>query len=413
MRKPFSLSAHRALSARKPLPDLPLDPPQGDRPAAWFHATSDVRASALWDLAERLRAQRPDIEVLITYDQRQLTGPRAVPPGDGITECPIDNDHPNWACAFLKTWRPAVCLWAGGPVLPNLVAAAHGAGVPLLLCDVQETDLGRDTRTWLPDPQRAAIRLFDRVFALDVPTFKRLKKLGMPPRALQIAPPLRDGLAPPFCPEEDLTEVGEGLAGRPVWYAAGLRASEAAVLLNAHRHAVRLAHRLLLVISPSPDWPQDTLTSLLEGAGLRYCEWEPGNPIDEFTQVLIANDPDSPALWFRLAPISILGGTLSAEEEPGFHPFIAAALGSAVLHGPHTGIHEACYERLGSVGGAQLVRGARQMAETVLRLSQPEVAAHMAVAGWDVVTEGAWLIDHLLELVQDKYDKSETSHETA
>ena len=413
MLRPFSLTAYRALSARKPPPELPDDAPRVPQPVAWFHATSDTRAAALLDLADRLRQQRPDIHVLMTFDQRLLTGPRPARSADGITELPIDSDHPAWATAFLDQWNPAVGLWAGGPLKPNLLTAAHGAKVPLILCDVDETDLGREVLPWVPDPTRAALRLFDRVFMLDVTTFSRLRKIGLHNSALQVAPRLQDSLAPPGCAEVDLTDTGEILAGRPVVYAAGLGASEATTLLAAHRNAVRLSHRMLLVITPGDTCDASALKSLLDGSGLRHSDWEPGDPIDEFTQVLVARDPDSPALWFRLAPVCVMGGTLGPEEEPGYHPFVPAALGSAVLHGPHTGLHGAAYDRLQAAGGALLVRGADHLADMALRLSQPDIAARMALAGWDVVTEGSWLIDHLMEIVQDLYDRAGTQHETA
>ncbi|MGR3803342.1 3-deoxy-D-manno-octulosonic acid transferase [Marinibacterium profundimaris] len=407
MIRPLSLTAYRALSARKPPGDLTVAGPRPDRPVAWFHATSDMRAAALLDLADRLRAQRPGMPVLLTFDRRHLTGPRPARHDDMLYEIPLDGDHPGAAAEFLEYWRPAVGLWTGGPLMPNLLFTARSAGVPLILADIDESGLGREGLPWMPDPERAALRMFRRVFALDITTFSRLQRIGIPTRDLQVAPRLQDSLAPPSCAEEDLTETGETLAGRPVWFAAGLCASEAVGVLSAHRQAVRLSHRLLLVITPADGFDPAALQALLGGAGLRHAEWEPGDPIDEFVQVLVAREADSLALWFRLAPLSIMGGTLGAEEEPGIHPFIPAALGSAVLHGSHTGAHAPAYERLAQAGGTQLVRGSTHLSEVALRLIQPEESARMALAGWDVVTEGAWLIDRLSDLVLDFHDAAE------
>ncbi|WP_428928793.1 3-deoxy-D-manno-octulosonic acid transferase [Marinibacterium sp. SX1] len=387
--------------------------PRPDRPVVWFHATTDMRAAALLDLADRLCTQRDDLAVLLTFDRRHLTGPRPARHDGALYEIPLDSDHPGAAAEFLDHWRPAVGLWAGGHLMPNLLSAAHAADVPLILTDIDESGLGREVLPWLPDPERAVLRVFRRVFALDTATFSRLQRIGLPTEALQVAPPLQDSLAPPPCSEDELTEIGEMLAGRPVWFAAGLCASEAVGLLSAHRHTVRLSHRLLLVISPSANFDPAALKALLDGAGLRHADWEPGDPIDEFVQVLVTREPDSPALWFRLAPLSVMGGTLSPDEEPGIHPFIPAALGSAVLHGHHTGAQGEAYERLAQAGGTQLVRGAQHLGDVVLRLIQPEESARMALAGWDVVTEGAWLIDRLSELVQDFHDATGMRDATA
>ena len=413
MIRPLSLTAYRALSSRKPPGELTTAGPRPDSPVVWFHASSDTRAAALLDLADRLSSQRPSMPILLTFDQRHVTGPRPARHEGNLYELPLDSDHPGSAAGFLDHWRPAVGLWTGGPLMPNLLFAAHAGGVPLILADIDESGLGRESLPWLPDPERAVLRVFRRIFTLDIATFSRLQRIGLPTRDLQVAPRLQDSLAPPPCAEEDLADTGEMLAGRPVWFAAGVCASETVGLLSAHRHAVRLSHRLLLVITPADSVDCAELQKLLDGAGLRHAEWEPGDPIDEFTQVLVAREPDSLALWFRLAPISVMGGTMGAEEETGIHPFIPAALGSAVLHGSHTGAHAAAYERLAQAGGTQLVRGSAHLGEVVLRLIQPEESARMALAGWDVVTEGAWLTDRLAELVQDFYEAAEMSDATS
>lgn len=405
--RPLSLTAYRAISARKPPTGITVVGPRPDRPAVWFHATSDMRAAALLDLADRLTTQRPDLPILLTFDQRLLTGPRPPRHQGNIYEVPLDTDHPGSATDFLRHWRPALGLWTGGHLMPNLLSAAHKAKVPLILADIDETGLGREVLPWIPDPERAILRVFQRIFALDIPTFTRLQRIGIPSDRLQVAPPLQDSLAPPGWPEEELTEIGDMLVGRQIWFAAGLGASEAVGVLSAHRHCVRLAHRLLLVITPADSFAMADLRAMLDGAGLRYIEWYPGDPIDEFVQVLMVCDPESPALWFRLAPISVLGGTLSPEDDPSTHPFIPAALGSAVLHGSHTGAYGPAFERLAQAGATQLVQGAQHMAEVILHLIQPEEAARMALAGWDVVTEGAWLIDRLSDLVIETLDGTE------
>jgi 3-deoxy-D-manno-octulosonic-acid transferase len=37
----------------------------------------------------------------------------------------------------------------------------------------------------------------------------------------------------------------------------------------------------------------------------------------------------------------------------------------------------------------------------------------MALAGWDIVTEGAGMTDHLLELIQDLLDRREDRYESS
>ena len=54
----------------------------------------------------------------------------------------------------------------------------------------------------------------------------------------------------------------------------------------------------------------------------------------------------------------------------------------------------------------------RELADEVLRLSAPDLAAEMALAGWAFVTQGSRTTDRLLEIAQDLLDMPDISDET-
>lgn len=413
----FRLSPQRPDGRRSAGPsDSPGDAHPGV-PVIWCHAAGHERACALRDLAERLIAQRPDIPVLLTFDQRTMPSPDRngeFGPSDPLIAIEaLDHDHPMAAANFFLHWRPAVGLWTGMRFMRNYLKAAQTARVPMLLADAQERDLDRDNRGWLPDPQRAALQVFEHVFAIDLATSARFQRLGVPHSRIQVAPRLADGIMPPPCDEELLAATGDMLAGRSIWFAADMCAGEADILITAHRHAVRLAHRLLLVVTPAGPGDAIALRRRLEGSGLRFADWVEGNLIDEFTQVLIVEEAWNQPFWLRLSPVTLMGGTLVPDGDSRAAPLLSAALGSAVLHGPHTGKHAAAYRRLTPSGGSRMVSGAEDLGEAVLQLSQPDQAAAMALAGWEAVTRGAWLTDHLIELLQDLYDTNDSAHARA
>jgi 3-deoxy-D-manno-octulosonic-acid transferase len=53
-------------------------------------------------------------------------------------------------------------------------------------------------------------------------------------------------------------------------------------------------------------------------------------------------------LWYRVAPISLVGGSL--QPIGGHNPFEPAALGSAILHGPYVTNFVDIYQRLSEAG---------------------------------------------------------------
>jgi len=101
--------------------------------------------------------------------------------------------------------------------------------------------------------------------------------------------------------------------------------------------------------------------------------------------------------------VSFLGGSLLIGRGD-IDPLEAAALGSAVLYGPRVGRYLQSYSRLASAGAARIINDSAALGMAVTRLVAPDQAAIMAHAGWDVVSEGAALMDRITVLVQDTLD---------
>ena len=126
------------------------------------------------------------------------------------------------------------------------------------------------------------------------------------------------------------------------------------------------------------------------------------------TQIYLADKPDELGLWYRLAPISYLGGTL-VDGERGKDPLEAAALGSAIVHGPRTGIHKDVFSQLHSANppAATQIVTPDNLARAVAELLSPDVAAAQANSAWELVSRGAELTDRLMELIQEAFEIAE------
>ncbi|MEO1790348.1 MAG: 3-deoxy-D-manno-octulosonic acid transferase, partial [Pseudomonadota bacterium] len=108
--------------------------------------------------------------------------------------------------------------------------------------------------------------------------------------------------------------------------------------------------------------------------------------------------------WYRLAPITFVGNTLS-EPGGGHDPYEPAALGSAVVHGPNIGPHEAVFSRMNAVGAARRVGDANALGVAVSELLSPDKAAEMAHRAWQISSEGAEVSDRAMELVAEALEK--------
>lgn len=387
------LSAYLATARGRPGAAPPL-PDRPDGPLVWMHARDRGTVRTLSCIATRLRAQRPDIAVLLTWPA--TISASDLP--DGILGHPLSGDSLAGAQAFAAHWRPQIGIWTGEQLHPALLSKLRENGTQLACIGTATDNWNVPAPIWLPDCTAATLALFDRIYAENDVALRRLRRHGLTEVDLRQAGTLNDTAPTLDCPRELHEEMAQILAGRPSWLAARVRAAEAGDVLRAHQRATRLTHRLLLFLVPATPEDGRAISARVRASDLRAGNWDDGDMPDENTQVLMTEDASELGLWYRLAPISFLGGSLRPGAG-GEDPLEAAAHGTALLYGPNVGRHLASYSRLAEAGAARIVRDGDTLATAVSHLVAPDRAAAMAHAGWDVVSQGAALTDALVSLV--------------
>jgi 3-deoxy-D-manno-octulosonic-acid transferase len=386
---------------------IPPSRPAGE--VLWGHATNVERLMALCDIGQRLKAMRPDLVVLATWEAEMGEVPEA-----GSCDYmlgPLPGDQSNEAKAFLNQWRPDLCLWAGGNLRRGLLRQMRELGVSALLVDILESELPARRLRWLPDQRYRIFSGFDAVFTPSQAVHSQLLKSQLSAEQLLLTSRLRLSTVPPGCNHDALAELQQDLGSRPVWLATHALLEEVPALLEAHRTALRLLHRMLLVIALDDPESRARARNLILASGLQCADWEAGEELTDYTQILIT-DSENLGLWYRLAPVSMLGSSLMPDM-PGQNPLDALALGSVVLHGPGQGHHRVIYDELATLKATMQVDNAQALAEMVIHLSAPDMAAKRALAGWTAVTEGAEMTDHLIDRVQDILDLREDQNATS
>lgn len=371
----------------------------------WIHATTTERYQALCDIGRRLKSLRPDLSVLASWEPGlQLTGTV----GCDVPVGPLAEDTPTETRDFLNHWQPDVCIWTGSPTRRVLLRQLRERQVGVLLADLLEEEVPTRTSRWLPDQRKRLLDGLTHILTPLATVQEQLLRVGYPENRVDLCEKLRISATPPSCNDDELSAMQQTLGSRPVWFAAHAKLSELPELLNAHRTALRLLHRLLLVIAVDDPESLEAARKTLQSSGLNFADWEAGEEPEDLTQILLTSGEDL-GLWYRLSPVALLASSLDPAAQ-GQSPLDAAALGSALLHGPGIHAHRELYDRLSQAGAALSVKSAAEMAEAVVALSAPDKAAEMALAGWQSVTESAATTDKLLEMVQDLLDQREDSN---
>ena len=297
---------------------------------------------------------------------------------------------------FLDHWRPDFAIVIGYPARPHLLARAHHRRVPLFHATAQRGSTPGARK--LP----AYLGLFDTCFAASASDANILRShLRGKSTRVEITGPLSDTVYALHCNEAECSDLSALLGGRPVWLAAEVTRSEIAIIEAAHRKAFRFAHRLLLIVVPRAGEDAHAISAELEALGWRVALRSDLEEPDTDVQIYIADTEDELGLWYRLAPTSFIGGSLTEDVSPT-DPFNAAALGSAVLHGPHLGRNSARFNALQSQGASMRVSNADELAEAVITLLAPDKAASLAQGGWAVTTESAHVVERIADIIEER-----------
>jgi 3-deoxy-D-manno-octulosonic-acid transferase len=365
----------------------------------WIHAAEAGNNRALNDLAHRLVTMRHGCNVMITAAHGGFNRRGS----DAVILEDLPNEHPDAANAFVSHWKPDVVIWAWGGLRPNLILSAAASGAYMMLIDGESDGFDSRRDRWLPEVPRRLVAEFKTIMVRSQAAHLRMAQLGCPLDRIKLTAPLR-----PFgrmlpATERDLNEVTQALGGRPVWLAMQVALDEAGTILKAHRQALMASHRLLLILHPADVETAQDITEQAIAADLRLTRWSAGDIPDDNTQVLIADTGEDLGLWLRMAPVTFLGGSIRPGHESS-DPYVAAAHGTAIIYGPHVGSNVDAYGRLMNAGAARIVNDAATLGRAVIQMIAPDQAAQMAMAGWDVVTQGAHSLDNIIATIQDRLD---------
>ena len=364
--------------------------PRPAGPLIWLHAASVGEAVSVLPLIARLSTEWPDVTPLLTtgtVTSARMMAERLPPPA--IHQF-VPVDRPSAVAAFIAHWRPDLAIWVESELWPNLIAATRRAGIPMVL--VQGRMSARSFRNWrLLGPFVAPlIGAFEQVLAQTEADAERFRALGA--RGVGIAGNLKYA-APPLPADEDtLARLRKVVGDRPVWLAASTHPGEEAQVAEADRLLRAQFPDLLTIVVPRhPGRGAEAAAAFPGNAVLRSSGAEPGPE----TAVYVADTLGELGLFYRLAPITFVGGSLVPHG--GQNLLEPARLGAAIVHGPHVANFHEVAERLATVGAAQPVADAAALADTVaMLLNDPTARTRMAEAGIEEASSQADVLDRVM-----------------
>jgi 3-deoxy-D-manno-octulosonic-acid transferase len=359
----------------------------------WIHAASVGEATAMLTLIERLLGERPTLEILVTTGTVTSAAllDKRLPARARHQYVPAD--LPRWIGRFLDHWRPDLALWVESELWPNLVLATHARGIPMVLINGRLSAASYARWRWGAGLVRPVLGAFATCFAQDEVQAERLRRLGV--REVAMIGDVKAAAAALPVDLSQLKLLRHQVGPRPLWVAASTHSGEEEIVAGVHRQLVADYPGLLTIIAPRHSARGDAIEAMLAARGLRTARRARREPISRETDFYLADTMGELGLFYRLAGIAFIGGSLVAKG--GHNPFEAARLDCAVVHGPHVSNCAGMAGDLAAAGASETVSNGEALARAISTLlADRRLRAERAAAGRRVAAAGLRILDAIL-----------------
>lgn len=352
------------------------------RPLLWIHAVSlgETRAAAV--LIAALRAEMPEMRLLLTSGTAtgRAEGLKLVQPGD--VQCWQPWDTPTAVQRFLTHFKPDIGILMETEVWPNLVHGCQRQGVPLVLANARLSDksLRQAQRLrWLAHPAFAALTAVWAQTPADAQRLLQLNanvqgvfgnlKFDAAPDARQLAVG-RDWRAR-F--DKPIVMLASAREGEEQMLLQGLKSFRLSALMDKSLPAIKsIVNDVQWLIVPRHPQRFDAVAALIESEGFgieRRSTWGADGPVCRASAVAeVVGPTELPVIWlgdslgemamyYALADVALLGGSFA--ELGGQNLIEAAACGCPVVLGPHTFNFAQAAAQAEQAGAAQRVADMR------------------------------------------------------
>lgn len=341
----------------------------------WIHGASVGEVLSVIPVVEHIRNQ--GFTVLVTsgtVTAAQMAAQR-MPAGTLHQYVPLD--APQFVNAFLDHWKPGLALIAESEFWPNLLGETAARGIPVVLVNGRLSQ--RSFSRWKMAKKTAGALLsnFDLCLTQDFDVADRLTQLGAP-RVLATGN-LKFDVSPPPANAHDMQEMRRTVFDRPIFLAASTHRGEDEDVIEAHIEAMERVPNLLTIIVPRHPDRGGEIAQLVQEYQLVPAMRSRNHLPDRGTNIYVADTIGELGLFYRLAPIVFMGGSLI--KHGGQNPIEPAKLDSAILHGPYVHNFTTIYSELNRQRGAATVTDARSLATSLIRLLEdPALVRTMAQA---------------------------------
>lgn len=370
--------------------------PRHNGKLVWFHCASVGESASVLPLIEEMLRVNAWIQVMVTTGTTTSADfmERRLPARAFHQYVPIDK--PEFVEEFIDYWQPDLAIWVESEFWPNLIFATKEWGCPMVLLNARMSNDSFEKWSKYKRTAKDILRCFDLVLPQSREDARKLEELGA--RRIKYLGNLKYGA--PALPHDDkeLERLQDMIGKRFVWVAASTHPGEEEEIIKAHLKIKERMYSVLTIIVPRHPKRAAEIRAMIP-QNLNVATRSHNDRIAEDTDIYIADSIGELGIFFRLAPIVFIGGSLV--EHGGHNPIEAAHLDSAILTGPNMFnfaeiMHE--FEKAVAVG---VVENSTELAAAVYELwSNPQKRIAMARMAKKHVERRGEILPNIIEEVE-------------
>jgi 3-deoxy-D-manno-octulosonic-acid transferase len=347
----------------------------GERPKRggriWFHAVSVGEVLAVMPLVQRVRAEMPGVQIVLSTVTLTGQGLAREKLGDGGTVIYFPLDMNFAVRRAIQTVTPALIVIVETEIWPNFICAASAKGIPIAIVNGRISDRSfpryRSGRFLLK-------RLLDKVSVFGMQTdldAQRIQAIGAHPEKIVATGNMKFDCG--IVPGDD--RAGHAIAsslgldpGQDVIVAGSTHKGEEEIVLDAYRAVRDSGFDPVLIVAPRRPERAAEVKALLEARGER-CVLRSGMVLGKSLPsgaALVIDTIGELVNVYRIATVVFVGKSLVGGG--GQNVIEPASMGKAVVFGPSMhNFREAAETLLGNEAAIQVGDG-RELCEALVRL---------------------------------------------
>lgn len=298
----------------------------------WMHGASVGESISMLPLINKLLEYYPDLNIMVTtgtITSAELMAKR-LPEKAFHQYFPLDN--PAYSARFVKHWQPDLVLWFESEFWPAMLSTIKRKNIPLILVNGRISNKSFKRWQQFDFISKELLGCFTFCLGQSEEDAYRLRVLGAK-EALCLGNIKYAGLPLPI-DEEKKEEIKKQIGDRPFWLASSTHNDEEFKIARFHKQLAEKVPGVLTIIVPRhPQRGVEIKERLENELHLKTALRSAGEPIGKSTEVYIADTIGELGLWYNLAEIVFIGGSLIPHGGQNFME--PSRVRDAVVVGPH------------------------------------------------------------------------------